>query len=72
LGSRIVVIPEQLQNVFEGYLRRIIVNLDSFSMITKAAIGWVLSASTGIADPGAVYSFNLPEPGIRTPESAHA
>jgi hypothetical protein len=72
LGSRIVIIPEQLQNIFERNLRRVVVNLNSFSMITKAAVGRVLGASTGITNPGAVYSFRLPEPGIRAPKSAHA
>lgn len=66
-----MIIPEQLQNIFERYLRRVILYLDGLGVITNAAVGWVLSAAAGVANPGAVYPFRLPEPGISAPKSAH-
>ena len=66
-----MIVPEKLQNLIIADLVRIEIKLYCFGMIPKISVAGVLQAAPCVPDTGTVYSLDLPEPGIGTPESAH-
>ncbi len=68
-GRWFMTFPKNINKLFIRNLLWIKFNLYCFRMISKAVVGWVLFCSSCIAYLGSQYTFNMPEPGIRPPES---
>ena len=65
-----MAIPENGQEFLICDLSWIVINLDRLRMPVQIMISRVIGAAAGVSDTGADYSFNTPEPGVRSPESA--
>ena len=63
--------PENIQKLAEGYSGRVVIYLESLGMIAKAVVGGIFLCAARVANARANNTIDSPEPGIRTPESAH-
>ena len=73
---RVVVFPEDLQELFVADYRRVVHYAYRFRMAGFAgadfAVGWVRRVAAGVASSGAVYAGQLPEEALNAPEAAHS
>jgi hypothetical protein len=64
--------PENIQKLPEGYSGWVVIYLESLGMIAKAVVGGIFFCAARVANARANNSIDSPEPGIRSPESAHS
>ena len=64
--------PENIQELAVGYSDRVVIYLEGLGMIAKAVIGGIFLCAARVANARANNSIDSPEPGIRSPESAHS
>ena len=64
--------PENIQKLAVGYSIRVVIYLESLGMIAKAVVGGIFLCAARVANARANHSIDSPEPGIRSPESAHS
>jgi hypothetical protein len=67
-----MVTPEDIQKLFIRNLSGIIIDADRLGMVSKALVGWIYLSTSRITYLCFDNTPTMPEPGIRTPESAHA
>jgi hypothetical protein len=64
--------PENIQKLPVGDSGRVVIYLESLGMISKAVVGGISLCAARVANARANNSIDSPEPGIRSPESAHS
>ena len=65
-------IPEHFQKLRIADLCRIIIDLKGFGVISEIVVGWIGGTAASITDASADNTFKTPEPGVRSPKSAHS
>lgn len=65
-----MTLPEMLQQLVVGDLRRVVIDLDGFRVISNAMIRWIFCCAAGISNSSANNAIYNPEPGFDTPKSA--
>ncbi len=70
LADGVVAVPEYFQQFRVRYAVGVIIYFQSFRMISKVVVGGVFCCAAGVAHAGSHYAIQLPELGIRAPESA--
>src|SRR6185369_17911172 len=74
--GRVVVLPEHLQQVLIGHLRRVVHDLDGLGVPGPTGAGLLVRRVLGepalVADGGGVHAGDLPEHPLRSPEAPHA
>ncbi len=67
----VMACPEGIKQLLVGYLRRVIVDLDGFSMVTEIMVGGVLFGPARVPHARSDHACQTPEPGVWSPESTH-
>ncbi len=65
-----MAIPESGEEFLICDLSWIVINLDRLRMPVQIVISRVSGTAASVSDTGADYTFDTPEPGVRSPESA--
>lgn len=68
--TRIMALPEEINDVGKGYLSRIEVDFHRFRVVSEIVVRGELFPASCVADARAVHTFDNPKLGFRSPESA--